>query len=108
MQEISAVSSLNTEGFPSSLILASSTGLFIGRVGEMKKLHIRTVSEMDACKGNLLTAAPRPLLVPITLEGSYMNHHFTCMVLHSPGLSQQELEVTNRLAVHSNSLTTTT
>lgn len=32
-------------------MLASSTGLFVGRVGEMKKLHIRTVSGMDSYKG---------------------------------------------------------
>ena len=53
IQGIAAVSSLNTEDFPSSLILATSAGLFIGRLGELNKMHIHTVSEMKQVFGAL-------------------------------------------------------
>jgi hypothetical protein len=35
MQGITAVSPLNTESFPSSLILATPAGMFVGRLREL-------------------------------------------------------------------------
>ena len=42
-QEISAAAPLMTNSFGSSLILASPTGLFVGRVRQLDKMHIRSV-----------------------------------------------------------------
>ncbi|KAF8908996.1 CPSF A subunit region-domain-containing protein [Gymnopilus junonius] len=42
LKEISAASKLNTKLFTSSLILASPTGLYIGSIKDLNKMHIRT------------------------------------------------------------------
>ena len=47
IQEVAAVSGLNTEAFPSSLMLAMPSCLFVGRIGDLNKMHIRTVCHGD-------------------------------------------------------------
>jgi DNA damage-binding protein 1 len=42
-KEISAASRFMTNSFGSSLILASPAGLFVGRVRQLDKMHIRSV-----------------------------------------------------------------
>lgn len=44
LKEIVGVSPLNTSIFKSSLVLGTPTGLFIGRVKDLDKMHIRSVS----------------------------------------------------------------
>ncbi|KAG6831652.1 hypothetical protein H0H87_004602 [Tephrocybe sp. NHM501043] len=44
MRDVVAVATLNTASYRSSLVLATSTALFIGRVEELDKMHIRTIS----------------------------------------------------------------
>jgi DNA damage-binding protein 1 len=48
-QDISSAARLNTPTFASSLILATPTGLFIGRVQGLGKLHIRSVCVDVTC-----------------------------------------------------------
>ncbi|PFH53878.1 hypothetical protein AMATHDRAFT_72908 [Amanita thiersii Skay4041] len=43
LKDVSAASRYNAPGFSSSLILATPTGLSIGKVGDLDKLHIRTI-----------------------------------------------------------------
>lgn len=43
LQDIAAVSPLNTSKYPSCLILATSRGLVIGNMKDLDKMHIRTV-----------------------------------------------------------------
>lgn len=63
-QGIAAVSPLNTESFPSSLILVTPAGLFVGRLGELNKMHIHTVSEneMSIRRSSLIQEIWRPPL----------------------------------------------
>ncbi|KAF9561348.1 hypothetical protein CPC08DRAFT_689138 [Agrocybe pediades] len=44
LKEISGASRLNTSAFPDSLILAAPHGLFIGSIGDLKKMNIRSAS----------------------------------------------------------------
>ncbi|KAF9463019.1 CPSF A subunit region-domain-containing protein [Collybia nuda] len=44
LKEVVGASALNTKTFPSSLILGTAKGLFIGRVRDLDKMHIRSVS----------------------------------------------------------------
>ncbi|KAG5639200.1 hypothetical protein H0H81_005679 [Sphagnurus paluster] len=43
LKEIVAVSPLNTASFRSSMVLATPTGLFVGRVQDLDKMHIRSI-----------------------------------------------------------------
>ncbi|CAA7261433.1 unnamed protein product [Cyclocybe aegerita] len=44
LKEITSLCSLNAISFPSSLVLAGATGLFIGNVKDLNKMHIRSAS----------------------------------------------------------------
>ncbi|KAJ3503729.1 hypothetical protein NLJ89_g8306 [Agrocybe chaxingu] len=44
LKEIAALCSLNTTSFPASLALAGPTGLFIGNIKDLNKMHIRSAS----------------------------------------------------------------
>ncbi|KAJ4488025.1 CPSF A subunit region-domain-containing protein [Lentinula aciculospora] len=44
LKDITSVTSFNTESYPNSLILATNTGISIGRVKGLEKMHIRSTS----------------------------------------------------------------
>ena len=44
-QDVAAASSLNTRTFASCLILATVSGLFIGKAGQLNQLHIQSVCD---------------------------------------------------------------
>ena len=90
------MASFNTESFPDSLAIATETGLTMGTIDDIQKLHIRTVPLHEQPRRIAHQDASRTLCVTtlrsrITDDGEEAEEHFVRL------LDDQTFEVLTRL-----------